>query len=434
MDPSSWVEQQLVPTMIAYGSFGNRSKQSVETTKCKVTHKATGDDHFTSNILFINLELKFEHQAPQAYSLFVKVPPEDPQYRKYVDTDVLFHNETVMYTEVIPFVEEFLRKRQVVLLGEVLAKCYYAESGAACAGRSDIVVLEDMRPRGFTPSAERLVLDYDHCVVALRQLARYHAMFYGLKKLETSRFHAMVKNIRKKKFGCASPEDMNYFYKKTSYRAVKYLEDRQEMDQVTLDRLKDRLEDANQLLADLVAPKEPLAVLCHGDFCRNNILFRYDSGKPCDAILFDLQVVNYASPVIDLSVFMYMNTSSELRTQHWDDLFGEYHATLTGTLAHILGCSAEELLPDYGLEEFQKEFVEHGFYGYMICSFFLAEMLVDPEDQVDYNAMCRRSVRDLADAYFVEGGELVSQKLAEILKHLASKDAISSVFAFNTHC
>jgi hypothetical protein len=424
MDPSSWVEQQLVPTMVAHGSFGDMSKQRLETTKCKVKHTDTGDDHFTSVILFITLEIKFEHQAQQAYSLVVKVTPEDPIYRKYFDTDVLFHNEIHMYTDVIPFMEEFLRKRQADVLGEIFPKCYYAESGAACVGGRDIIVLEDMVPLGFTPPTERLVLDYDHCAVALRQLARYHAVSYGMKKLETSRFHAIVKNIRVRSFGQGTPEDMTYFYKTISYRGVRYLESRQEMDQATLDRVKNRLEHAGQHAVELMEPKEPLAVLCHGDFCRNNILFRYESGKPREAVLFDFQTFTYASPVIDLSLFMYLNTSSELRNQHWDDLFGEYHVTLTRTLARILGCSVEELLPDYGLEQFQKDFVAHGFYGYMICSYFLGQMSMDREDQINFNVMCRRDVRDLADAFVPQGGELVSQQLADILKHLASKDAI----------
>jgi hypothetical protein len=216
MDASSWVEQQLVPNMVAHGSFGDRSKQLLETAKCKVTHTDTGDDHFTSTILFINLELKFEHQAPQAYSLLVKLTPEDPIYGEFFDMDVLFHNEIHMYTEVIPFVEEFLRKGQMDLLGEIFPKCYYAESSAACVDGRDIIVLEDMVPRGFTPSAERLVLDYDHCAVALRQLAHYHAVFYALKKLETLRFHAMVKNIRAWNTGQSSLEDMSYAYKTTS--------------------------------------------------------------------------------------------------------------------------------------------------------------------------------------------------------------------------
>jgi hypothetical protein len=105
-------------------------------------------------------------------------------------------------------------------------------------------------------------------------------------------------------------------------------------------------------------------------------------------------------------------------------LFGEYHTTLTQTLARILGCSVEEILPDYGLDAFQKDFVEHGFYGYMICSYFLGQMMVDREDQIDINIMITGDIRDLAHAFLPLGGELVSEKLADILKHLASKCAI----------
>jgi len=156
----------------------------------------------------------------------------------------------------------------------------------------------------------------------------------------------------------------------------------------------------------------------------NNMLFRYDIAKPCDSIIFDFQTVTYSSPTIDLSLFMYLNTSSELRNQHWDDLFGEYHSTLTRTLVGILDCSFEELLSDYGLDKFQKDFVAHGFYGYMICSFFLGEMSVDREDQVDFNVMSRRNARGLADTFIRQGGEHVSQQLADNLKHLSSKEAI----------
>jgi len=396
----------------------------VETTKCKVVYKATGDDHLTSTILLINLELKFEHQAPQEYSLLVKLTPEDPIYREFFDTDVLFHNEFHMYAEVIPSVEEFLRKRQTDLLGEIFPKCYYAESGAACVGGKDIIVLEDMVPRGFIPSAKRLVLDYEHCAVALRQLARYHAVFYGMKKLETSRFHAMVKNIKTQNFGQRSHGDMNYLYKTASYRAVIYLESRQEMNQTTLDRLKNRLEHAGQYLVNLMEPKEPLAVLCHGDFCRNNILFRYDSGKPCDAVLCDFQNVKYASPAIDLSLFMYLNTSSELRNQHWDDLFGEYHATLTRTLASILGCSVEELSPDFRLDEFQKDFVAHGFYGYLICSFFIPKLMEDQKDPVDIAILLKENIYEIGSLVVGYGGESASRYLADILKHLESLGAV----------
>jgi hypothetical protein len=403
--------------MLAHGSFGDQSKQLVETTKCHLVSKGRGGDHFTSTIFFMQLKLKFEQKQAEEHHMLLKVSPEDPVYRRFLDTDVLFHNEALMYTEVIPFMKQFLRERRAVSVSELFAKCYYAKCGA---GGDDIVVLEDMRPRGFRPSAERLALDYDHCAVALRHLGRYHAVSYAAKKLEASAFRDMASKFKTRNLANTSPEDATYFLKTTSYRAVRCVEARHELDQAALQRLKALLDDAGRLFVHLMEPREPLAVLCHGDFCRNNILFRYKSGKPHDVILFDFQTVTYASPAIDLSLFMYLNTSPELRAQHWDELFATYHTSLTGTLADILGCSADELLPDYGLEKFQKEFADYGLHGYLICSFFLPEMMVDRKDQVDLDVMCRRSFRELTDAYSVLGGELASQKLADILKHLAS--------------
>jgi hypothetical protein len=421
MERAAWVKEQLVPAMLAQGSFGNWGKQRLETTKCHVVRKGIGGDHFTSVIFFINLELKFERQPPKLHHMLLKVSPEDPILCKYIDTDVLFHNETLMYKEVIPLFEKFVKKRRAISLGQIFAKCYYAKCGA---GDDDILVLENMAPQGFRPCNDRLSLDYDHCTVALRQLARYHAVAYGMKTLEASAFHSMVNKFKAQNFPISSSQDSTHFLKTTAYRGVRYVEAQRALDQATLDRLKNRLDDAGQLFLNLMVPKEPLAVMCHGDFCRNNILFRYNFGKPCDVILFDFQTVKYASPAIDLSLFMYLNMSSELRAQHWDDLFGEYHATLTGTLAKILGCSVEELLPDYGLEEFHKEFVSHGLYGYLICSFFLPEMLVEHKDQVCHEILFKKTANEKAEIIIDYGGEPASQKLADILKHLASIGAI----------
>jgi hypothetical protein len=85
--------------------------------------KGVGGDHFTTPIFFINLELKFD-QTPKVYRMILKISPEDPIFRKYIDADVLFHNENLMHKKVIPLFEEFLKKRQTVSLGQILPKCY----------------------------------------------------------------------------------------------------------------------------------------------------------------------------------------------------------------------------------------------------------------------------------------------------------------------
>ena len=83
-------------------------------------------------------------------------------------------------------------------------------------------------------------------------------------------------------------------------------------------------------------PIEPFAIICHGDYLRNNIAFRYDdNGKAIEAMMFDFQTMGYMSPMIDLTTFMSNSTGSKVRDKYFWDIFATYHDSLTSTfLAH----------------------------------------------------------------------------------------------------
>jgi len=121
------------------------------------------------------------------------------------------------------------------------------------------------------------------------------------------------------------------------------------------------LADAVKTLKRVMKPDEPFSVLCHGDFGRHNLLFRYDDdGRPLDALVYDMALVRYGSPALDLSYFMYLNMDRQTRDDHWDELLDVY----CDTLASVAGSA---LVPDRS--QLDAEMRKHAYYGLALVSF-----------------------------------------------------------------
>jgi len=168
------------------------------------------------------------------------------------------------------------------------------------------------------------------------------------------------------------------------------------------------LADALNTLKRVMQPVEPLSVLCHGDFNRNNLLFRYgDDGRPVDALAYDMATVRYGSPALDLSFFLYMNTDRQTRDEHWDALLDAYCETLATTAGDVP-------VPDRG--QLDVEMSEHAFYGLAHVSFFMRIMLeeqkpIEPLEVIDVSD-------DEALKFLLSyGGERATDWVADIVQH-----------------
>lgn len=94
-------------------------------------------------------------------------------------------------------------------------------------------------------------------------------------------------------------------------------------------------------------PVEPIAIICHCDYLRNNIAFRYDDNSTAvQAMMFDFQTMCYASPMIDLATFMANSTGYEVRNKHFKTIFAAYHESL---ISNFLTASTwkENEIPDF---------------------------------------------------------------------------------------
>lgn len=202
----------------------------------------------------------------------------------------------------------------------------------------------------------------------------------------------------------------------TGHRGVNALRDSDVIGEYVgrLDRMRAMLNGESSTMAELLRPVEPMAVLCHGDFCRNNLLFRYDAdtGRPVDAVVLDPATTRYASPAVDLSFLLYMHTSDADRVARWD----EYVATYLAGVADVTPAGRPAPLDAAAVH---AEMRASGLYGYAHCSFFLPAMVdVRPPD-VERLTRCTDDER--IDIINESGGTDADKLLASVVRHMVDR-------------
>ncbi|XP_067006072.2 uncharacterized protein [Anabrus simplex] len=415
MDRAAWISSELLPSLVAEGTLSSDGAATI--LSCKVTVPGETGDHFASSVYIVNLQLGSD-DATHEINLIVKMEPDNDFHSKVMDIKVLFANEILMYSQALTKFREYIKshhERFTFTISDLFPHCYKVTD---CNGGS-VLILENLKTKHFS-LYEDIFLDYERCVAALQQLGRYHGLAYAYKKHNPGDFFSVIQKLAEPRYHNTTPQ-INQSMTATALRGIKYVksQDVEECMLNFLQKIEQQVRDPVVLMQELVRPTEPLAVLCHGDFCRNNIFFRSsgDDAKPCEMKMFDLQLARYSSPAIDTAFFAYMSMSAELRKEHWNSLFQCYHTMVVNTLSQALNVTIENLGPEFSLQSFKEDFAKHAIYGYMLCSFFLPIMMSPKDELPDYQLM--ESQPELAEQIITQlGGEPATKLLGEIVKEI----------------
>ncbi|XP_022176942.1 uncharacterized protein LOC111038229 isoform X2 [Myzus persicae] len=323
------------------------------------------------------------------HNIMIKLKLKEYELRKCFESDLIFHNELILYEKIIPFLFE-------------------------CRGptvNDDNVFFVPRYFYGYYLSNEIVFLDNDHVTVALRTIAKSHGLSYTAKHKEPGKFHDIMAGIKNTLFaGNGHWMAQNGLLKKCGRRGVERLLERngnRYRDHPHLRLLNELFDDAENTLIQTMAAREPLSVICHCDYHRDTLMFQYDEcGRPFDALTIDFFMLHYGSPALDLSSFLYMSTTQRMRETHWHDFMDTYCATLAASVppgVHVPGRA-----------EIDAEMAATAIYGLARASFCLPFMLRVRSDELDSLAMSD----DPVDYFLALGGDLATECLADIVQHL----------------
>lgn len=117
-------------------------------------------------------------------------------------------------------------------------------------------------------------------VFAVRELGQFHGACYALKETNHGLFDIIIKAFRESRFASDCDEIYNACLKVSPKRGTQAVREnpdlKRQIPEEFLHKIDELSNDPWPYLKAKVEPREPLAIICHGDFLRNNVAFKYD--------------------------------------------------------------------------------------------------------------------------------------------------------------
>jgi hypothetical protein len=368
-------------------------------------------ENYTSLVYRVAVEFKRQNinDEIESASLIIKGLSTVEVMAKFLAEHNIFEKETKIYQVTIPAMLHLQQQNfQGRKIQHLVPFCYRTS-------RPHTLILEDLTSLGFKMADRRSRLDLIHCTVALKGLARFHAMSVALHDKNPTSMDPYAESMY-----TDENRDMMSNFITPSLEAVANVVEKWPGFEEYGDKFRKIIPTSWDRLAEAVKPVSgSLSVLNHGDFWVNNMMFHYclNTGKADDVRFFDFQLSRYSSPALDLLYFMYTSPSEDVRSEYTEYLLETYHKELRYTLK-VLGCEHHK----FTIKQLKKEFEEKSFFGLITACTVLAAVLAEPTETYDMdNFKEDGSCLDPTCFEKVYSGRRYRQATQKLLPHFENK-------------
>ncbi|CAG9567968.1 unnamed protein product [Danaus chrysippus] len=235
--------------------------------------------------------------------------------------------EAFTYSTLIPML------RQESDIDIVVPGLYYA----SLEPNKEFLVLENMTCKGYKRYVNK-ILDSDHISLALKALARFHSMSTVLNIKGKDPAHHLMNP-----YSNIYPPDYYQFIGLSIKRHLHIFESTPYFGYLNslVTNLSQHVDDASSKVKHIVYG--------HGDYWRENFLFKYENNKPTEICLLDFQKCRKTSPAYDFLILLLTNLQSKERRQNFQNFVDTYVDTFR------LCLDKHNLKVDYTLDDFNED-------------------------------------------------------------------------------
>ncbi|XP_035779548.1 uncharacterized protein LOC118459870 isoform X1 [Anopheles albimanus] len=341
---------------------------------------------------------------PLVVNAVVKTIPKNVGRRNTFRSADFFRNEYNFYTVVLKELYSFQSKRQPKHPFDDIPKCLAAYSD----GENDFIALEDQSQYGYGTASRSTAITLEEGIRCMHTLGRLHALSLAMKDQEPELLQQVTSTIVETYYSAdREPWYRNFMLRliPISKHALGVVCAEEQQKYPSNDEFQcavERFLDSNiyQMMIEMTHTHNRNSVINHGDCWLPNFLFHQDSSVR----IIDFQMVRYASPVLDIILFVYTCTDQELRKTHYDALLQAYHMSCC-ELLHELGSNPAVVFPR---TELVNELEQFGRFGCAVAMESIPLSLLEDAEVADLNS--------------IEGTEAVPLEEVLVLANISSSE------------
>ena len=230
----------------------------------------------------------------------------DIAFREVSKSDIQCSNEVYIYKTVIPFFKKYLGDSVTTFnTDDWIPRVYFADKGIFPELGDDvetILAMENLKHLGYR-LGPRIDLDEQHLMLMIKNIAQYHSVTYAMRINGEKKLQELIDGLKPLRFLNEDGEVLesyNVLFKISLARLFKYVRDTPEH-QTNAKFVKDvknfqsKYEtEPIRLMESFLKTDEVFSVILHGDYNRNNVLFKYDKEdgfeNPSSLKMIDFQV------------------------------------------------------------------------------------------------------------------------------------------------
>ncbi|XP_063366271.1 uncharacterized protein LOC134654728 [Cydia amplana] len=321
----------------------------------------------------------YEAEDGTSFKMIGKVAPVAVQLRLMMKTKILFNNEIVMYTLVLPKLNDIQNSVGAADDEKVrFPACY----GVVTEEPYEFILLEDLKEAGFEMLDRMKPLTNESVRLVVKDLAKYHSLSYAFKNSEPEIYENYSNKLLNMWAIMSAEPESQQFFESLENQLLKMMYD-------VSDKYKNVVRGSLTQIAPISKKIESYekgskySVIQQGDCWNNNILFRLEDGKPVDDVMIDYQLARESNPASDLLYLIFNCTDHATKLKHYQEWIDYYHENLDYFL-NLHGLKASRVFPkdqlDADLRRYGKMMVN---LGLMLSSILVRES----KDVVDLKEM-----------------------------------------------